>query len=247
MKTLRYKLINGLEIVIGIGQRMIDPVATQKVVKSKVTNWPEFKKVRIESARYLAASKEYSSPTKMKNLLDNIKNAKDAYDIRILKEMPNLIIYFDTRENEKNISDEELEEYKTLIKEASKDNSLVSLDKKKIKNKKGLEYFIKVGDVITKHSIVDINEDMPEGGILKLTKEDEDKFKKAEKKDSIDKLSKKDKEEQFELEKSDIIEKTSHKVLELELGGKTEAEAKKIAFAEHNTKLEDLKKEYKIT
>jgi hypothetical protein len=205
MKTILTKKINGKNVVIGIGQALIDGPATKPIVEKAIKKTDEFKsfeKLMNESARYCQEAQKSLIASKEAKKVKDVKNEKKHYDdykVRIMqyqdlqkdvvpvaralkakkKELiRELGIYFEPKQGEELLDNETAGVIRGEVIEArnKKNEIIIDVDenqkldfskRKEVINKIGQKYWIKLDDKWEERQIIDIDADVPDGGIIK--------------------------------------------------------------------------------
>lgn len=245
MKTLIIKTVDDIEIITGFDRKMIDGVATNKKVTSKIAKLLEYQNVMKASNKYINALNKKSDPERIKKLIEDMNAAKKIFDDKLNEIRASLVVYFGAKANQKEVSEEEFQEYVKLKEDAKSGKMLVTLDKKLIPNLKGAIYYLEKNGEPEEHTIKKIGVALPKNAKLKLSKEGSDIIDRKREQKTVDSMTPDSKEKLFDTQKNRLIDQASTRVTELEIGGMSGVDAKEKAFAEYQEKLTTLKSKHK--
>lgn len=244
MKTVITKEVDGFKVVVGFDKRLLDLVGTKKKMKDQIERTDEFKiykrltikRANLELQILKKESRGIDATLTRSELLglekEWSKSKKDMQD-KTISARKKSGTYFQPKNGEHVISEEEYQEYVGLCETAKENNSLVTYEKKIIPNKKGKSYFVKNANKITEHKIEKVGVDIPEGALTELNESDNILFQSEEWRLAA-----------FGQEKQSLILDATLKRSELELLGKTAEEAKAEVSIYYSNKLKELELKY---
>ena len=244
MKTILFKNIDGIDVVVGFRKLQINPIKTRENFDKKIKTLPEFKELEALSSDYVKYRYQKDvSKDELAKKLDKLKAKKEEINSKMGKDSDH-IAYFEAKESERVLSDTEHDEYKSLYGKAVENNNYLSMDKTEIPNLKGKEYFIEVNGKLERKKIDKIGLTIPNDAILELSEAQKIDVDKRELSDKISKMSKDEIDAEYSAKKKKIIEQTQDRRTEFRLEGATAAKAESDAIAEFKPKLDKLKTDY---
>lgn len=243
MKKLILLKEDGIDYIIGVAKASIEPIESRKKVNEEMVKLDEFKELKKAKFDYINSVKDPSkSKIAKKNLMEKQKKLNDA----LAKKEKDLIVYFPASKNEKIVTKEEFEEYKNLLIDAKREGKIVGLDKKLYLNNKGKKYYTIDKDGITESVIKKYNQKFPDGSIKKLSKTQKEQLKEKKEKDYINSLDQKEKEKEYKIKLKQVYKWANEKIIELEVNGTSESDAKGQIIPKTRSKINKLKILYNI-
>lgn len=246
MKTIKYETINTLKVVVGFGRLLVNAVATQRIMDGLIKESVHFKKMQELSKAIFVASTKYKEgdTTKIEEMKAQSKSERKLLESELNEQYKINAVYFEPRKNEIAVSDEVIEEFNVLLKQARKNKQAVLTDKAMVPNLVNEKYYLKEGEKIIEKTISEIGEDFPLGCIKELNEEDSMKFEIQKEEERILKMNEIEKDIAFSELKSEVINQILIKTMELELDGYSHEEAKDQAMTEGVAKINELKVKY---
>ncbi len=244
MNLITIKNQNDLEVVTGVGRRLINAVATNRVMKVEIEKNEHFKKVRTLSQELYALTLKGRNDAKINELKELIKSENALLNIDMLEVYKEKVIYFELKPDERSITKEEAHDFRTLLAIAKVDKKAILSDKTAVVNLVGQSYYLKNAGLITKHVITDLGFDLPAGAIEKLTVEDEEAFAEKEAQEEIEGMSPAEKNAKYKEERKKVIEKVLSKTVDLQLDGESLQDARDQAMLKAIQRINILKARY---
>lgn len=246
MKTIKYKTVNTLKVVIGFDRLLVNAVATQRIMDGLIKENVHFKKMQELSSAISTESLKGKKidHEKMAKMKIQSKNERKLLESELNEQYKDNAIHFEPRKNEIAVSDEVVEEFNALLEQAHKNKQAVLTDKTMVPNLINEKYYLKEGEKIIEKTISEIGEDFPLGCIKELNEEDSMKFEIQKEEERILKMNEIEKDSAFSKLKSEVINQILIKTMELELDGFSHEEAKAQAMTEGIAKIDELKVKY---
>ena len=216
-------------IVLSTGKQYIDRMASLKKLQLAIPETEEFINLEILKGKI----QDSKIPADRKKLKAELAVLSGQMRDRIKSLQPGCTEFFQIKDDESMVSDQEYSEYRVLLAECKAEGKLLRIDKVKIYNLKNKAYYLKDGNNVTKHLIGSIGEGYPEGAILDPSRADK-----------IAAMGVEENLSEYNCEKSIILNKISSDSLSLQMDGVEESVAKEQAMQAHQEEYDDLKSLY---